>query len=640
MQVLIVIYTVFTLFVSQTWAYNEYPMGTVNAYAEPGTQPSMVVDDYPGTYDYCSNPSHAFAYSATFQYQAPDCLFVPAYQLIQKGVGRVDITSHVLEYDHVGFPCDSPDIDSLNANCTASGGSPSSLPPSNQCECVRTRSIYPIGLEQMVVAFGHSYKLPDQAKEGLRDWTGSSSMVEGQAQSDELLPTEIKLTSVGDNSDWNVDDVILPQAVAQVAEKEKKGNAKDSQIKFPAGATIEMYVGDWLKAAGTSLEDRNIYANYANGTVRTDPARNRLTGIIVNVRIKYTNGEPSLGRNRQVTAEVTPEHERTGWAGAGPLTITIEHPKGTPGGQTYHYVTRYRQGIQFNFEATGKIYYFEITFFVNTILLSLVLLANVNVVTDFVAFYCMPGGHSTTLRAHRFEQVSKASRFAELGMKTALAAISYRDFDSHNNQVIQPEDFVRVLGRVNTELRAAEGQGTPGRRSSVSGGEVFITFEKAYALALAVLDDADITGSRSLDFFEYMNSMTGGTIDFKTYISRLQLPKNVDQQEMKRMRQVWDTAQSEMAGADALERKQRMKSKRREFRQHLKDNPDLAKEMLRPEERMKKMQAYGSMGDIAAGVTSLKYGSRRNWLDVVAHVKAYPVATDEDVAQQQPQSSV
>eukprot|EP00966_Prymnesium_polylepis_P310959 7184405-Prymnesium_polylepis.1 len=205
----------------------------------------------------------------------------------------------------------------------------------------------------------------------------------------------------------------------------------------------------------------------------------------------------------------------------------------------------------------------------------------------------------------------------------------------HNNQVIDPEDFVRVLGRVNTEMKAeASESSAPGRRSSVSGNQVLITFEKAYALALAVLDDADITGSRTLDFFEYMNSMTGGTVDFKTYINRLKLPPDVDPEHKERMRRVWDEAQSEALGSDAVDRRQRKKGKRLEFRKQLEADPDTVKEMLRPEERMKKMEAYGRdrfrrMGGSQSNVT---YGIKRShFADVVAQVAAAQATSADEV---------
>ena len=53
-----------------------------------------------------------------------------------------------------------------------------------------------------------------------------------------------------------------------------------------------------------------------------------------------------------------------GWAGQGPEVFHLQYPRGIEGNQTYHYVTRYRQGIQFNFESSGKIYKFDFVYLV------------------------------------------------------------------------------------------------------------------------------------------------------------------------------------------------------------------------------------------------------------------------------------
>ena len=64
---------------------------------------------------------------------------------------------------------------------------------------------------------------------------------------------------------------------------------------------------------------------------------------------------------------------------------------------------------------------------------TVVLLQVANIIADGIAFYCLPGGQSTVLRHKRDELVSKKSEFAELGMKAALAATTYRAVDPDNN---------------------------------------------------------------------------------------------------------------------------------------------------------------------------------------------------------------
>merc|ERR1712185_697323 len=100
----------------------------------------------------------------------------------------------------------------------------------------------------------------------------------------------------------------------------------------------------------------------------------------------------------------------------------------------------------------------------------MVLLKMANVAADAVAFYCLPGGQSTILRNKRQEIVSKRSEFAEIGMKAALAAATYRSFDPDNNGSIEAVDIVKVFAHV-------EG----------------VSAEQAHAIAHMILDDADTT---------------------------------------------------------------------------------------------------------------------------------------------------
>ena len=72
-------------------------------------------------------------------------------------------------------------------------------------------------------------------------------------------------------------------------------------------------------------------------------------------------------------------------------------------------------------------------------------------VTDFVAFKCLPAGHSAMLSAHRFEGVDRRSGYAALGMQTVLAAIQFRTCDPDNNKAIEAEDLVRILASVSCD---------------------------------------------------------------------------------------------------------------------------------------------------------------------------------------------
>ena len=101
----------------------------------------------------------------------------------------------------------------------------------------------------------------------------------------------------------------------------------------------------------------------------------------------------------------------------------------------------------------GRVFMFAYQFFLNTIIAAIVLLSVAGTVTDVIAFYCMPNGHSRVrrrrstargrskalaarsparrrrasplqvLETHRRVKVDKKAGFAELGIRMANADV-------------------------------------------------------------------------------------------------------------------------------------------------------------------------------------------------------------------------
>lgn len=176
---------------------------------------------------------------------------------------------------------------------------------------------------------------------------------------------------------------------------------------------------------------------------------------------------------------------------------------------SFRYVDRYAQGVVFDFEASGRVYKFNVQHFINALLLGFVMLKVAATVTDFVAFNLLPNGHSAMLKPHRAEKISKKQGFAELGIKTCLAAQAYSIFDPDQNMKIEAADIVRILAAVVPKGETDEGG---------------ITAEKAHALTLAVLGGTDKDSTFSLDFNEYMTTQDNGSIEFAQFLKLLKVP--------------------------------------------------------------------------------------------------------------------
>lgn len=87
------------------------------------------------------------------------------------------------------------------------------------------------------------------------------------------------------------------------------------QARFAPSSAVTLSLEEWLRAAGTSLDAVNELAGrdvlgrpgMAEGSVRQPYLR--MTGAMVNVKIKYTNGDPDFSENKEVG--VLPHSHRT-----------------------------------------------------------------------------------------------------------------------------------------------------------------------------------------------------------------------------------------------------------------------------------------------------------------------------------------
>ena len=261
-------------------------------------------------------------------------------------------------------------------------GAPVMVSRSNpqQCSCKRSQSFYVKGVEEMYIAFEHSYRVTSQA--------ASESEADGN-----------RLAGVSSAVECNVTAMAMASAPAE----QQTGCARwplhtrvlfadGSEQTFRQGEPVRLPLKALLALAGTQLDATN--SDVMHDCRRTDPAcggegkpradgsapprypKYRTTGLRINVDLLYTNRQgyyeddfnlaPLYSAN--VTARVNATHVRTGWAGMGPDTAMIEMPsvdeEGVEEGVS---LTRYRQGVVIVFSPTGKIYAFSFDHFFSTV---------------------------------------------------------------------------------------------------------------------------------------------------------------------------------------------------------------------------------------------------------------------------------
>ena len=173
-----------------------------------------------GTLPYCSSPDYTYYYSDDYIYEAPECRAMALEQIVKKLDGVVYIITQFQERFEVGWPCSqykdddcnsslfdaahtgqptlikraggqcvclsgcvrSPSLTAPSVLLSARSSPPTSLPPFNCLPAsrppgLRTKTIFPVGVENLAVKFEHTFK----TKQTFSDvWTGNTGLGVGK----------------------------------------------------------------------------------------------------------------------------------------------------------------------------------------------------------------------------------------------------------------------------------------------------------------------------------------------------------------------------------------------------------------------------------------------------------------------------
>ena len=483
MQALALSVALAQLYFNDGWAKALDTGGVVNVWDEQGTM--LATTDDPNLWrstSYCSNAANSYAFRE-YTMESPECEALLGAELTEQTASSLFFTTSIIETVTEGWPCALAAAASKAKRdaCTAKGGATYAR-NTGQCGCQSTRSIYPLAVEEMQMAFEHAYATSSDF-----DWKGSSAD-----------------PSVGADGLFSLVHY-----------------ANGTKRRYEAGQVLLGTLDEWLAAANVSLEDANT-AVPPDSLGRRPPRRS--TGVNIRVDIEYTNRDVLSGRpsfdsapgKRGTHADITFRAETGTWTGVGVDTSWVRYPqlpRDVP--QEYELVERWRHGVLFQFHTAGQIYRFDFFYLLGVLVEAMVMMKLAAVAADAVAFYCLPNGQSTVLRNKRQELVSKKSEFAEIGMKAALAAASYKHFDPDNNGSIEAVDIVKVFAHV-------EG----------------VSWQQAHAIAHMILADADTSddgevagGPGGLSYVEYMTCLEGDAINFDQFLKGVTPQKDATDME-------------------------------------------------------------------------------------------------------------
>ena len=306
-----------------------------------------------------------------------------------------------------------------------------------------------------------------------------------------------------------------------------------SVVDFMGGAAVALSLREVIALAGSSgIDDVNYDAapdcrdvsatgsapsacgDLGSGSDSPRYPRFRTTGMRLNVDLLYTNrigyydsqnaaaSAPFFSRN--VTTQMNVSQERVGWAGMGAQTFLLEMPtySDVDGVESSAKLTRYRQGVMLTFRPSGKIYYFSVSHFFQTLLEGMLLLGSIQFILNMVVFKLLPNGMATVLFNKRQEKVSKTLSFAQMGVRAASNIQSFNMLDTNGDGYLEVKDLVRALAAV------------PGMSKT-----------QAFEVAQTVLKVADIekddgSADGRISFNEYMSLLEGSTaMDFNGFVS-------------------------------------------------------------------------------------------------------------------------
>jgi hypothetical protein len=216
----------------------------------------------------------------------------------------------------------------------------------------------------------------------------------------------------------------------------------------------------------------------------------------------------------------------------------IEYPSGK-GGMSYHKVERFRQGIVFSFVSVGLVFRFDIAQLVLRLAVSIALVSMARIVTEVVgAKLFLDKNTIKMLQNKSIEVVTETSEFAELGMKAAIAATQFARFDPDGNNKLDLCDIANVF---------ASCEGVSPKAAYVIADAVMTGADadfNVYQSKLSKLKEAcgikfckkpkkvrtGDPANQGLDFAEFVSCLEGDTLNWNTYVSGLELPKNTNKE--------------------------------------------------------------------------------------------------------------
>ena len=401
LQLLVLIWVVYSLFNEKTYIEREVPTGVVSSWGLGGNEYNdKQLAIYNNNPSFCDNlVNYAFNYSADWYYKVPICAYYTGAELISKlPTGNVMFfTTHIAETLRQRYT--KPETGCL----MEPNGIKECKLIMDQCIHTMEANFLAVGIEESIFAFNHYF---------------DSSIDSG------------------------------PKPVTYI----RKEGSEENLYTFNEGESVRLKISEWLDIAGVELDKRldEQSPEFANDITGFNGAGDdidkypylRTSGVRLNIKVKYHNynlHKDHIKIGSKDTYAIINVEPKIGWFSKGdeiyykqlpnvtmfdinnPVNLTTGQPNGI-------YVDFYRYGILIDIQQSGIVGEVNYVFVLLQLTSGLVLLGVASSIVGFVAKFLM-GDISPVYKSIIQEEFDPVNEAAQYAAQACVASKVFKEAD-------------------------------------------------------------------------------------------------------------------------------------------------------------------------------------------------------------------
>ena len=417
LQILVVVWVIYSLFNEKTYIEREVPTGVVSSWGLGGDEYNdKQLSIYNNNPSFCDNlVNYAFNYSADWYYKVPICAYYTGAELISKlPSGNVMFfTTHIAETLRQRYT--KPETGCL----MEPHGIKECKLVMDQCIHTMEANFLAVGIEDSIFAFNHYF---------------DSSIDSG------------------------------PKPITYI----RKEGSEENLYTFEQGESVRLKMSEWLDIANVKLDQRldEQSSEFANDIVGFNGAGDdidkypyvRTSGVRLNIKVKYHNYNLHSDRikiGNQDTYAIINVEPKIGWFSKGdeiyykqlpnvtmfdinnPVNLTTGQPNGI-------YVDFYRYGILIDIQQSGIVGEVNYVFVLLQLTSGLVLLGVASSIVGFVAKFLM-GDISPVYKSIIQEEFDPVNEAAQYAAQACVASKVFKEADEDGKGDLDFEELRKLV---------------------------------------------------------------------------------------------------------------------------------------------------------------------------------------------------